>query len=150
MKRMLYCFTYTWQEDLYYPHHWIQDLIWDTAYLFTEPLLTRWPFNKIREKALEVAIKGIHYEDQNTRYIHGGCINKVFIIISKHIYYLYYAPIEIFSFGDFMFLFRSLDLCLLVGYTIHLEMPLRSILQGSQIIYGFQKMECVYRYINTS
>ncbi|WVY93593.1 hypothetical protein V8G54_032681 [Vigna mungo] len=64
------------KEDLYYPHHWIQDLIWDSAYLLTEPLLTRWPFNKIREKALDVAIKGIHYEDENTRYIHGGCINK--------------------------------------------------------------------------
>ncbi|QCD93398.1 cycloartenol synthase [Vigna unguiculata] len=64
------------KEDLYYPHHWIQDLIWDTAYFLTEPLLTRWPFNKIREKALEVAIKGIRYEDESTRYIQGGCIDK--------------------------------------------------------------------------
>jgi len=115
-KRMLYCFTYTWQEDLYYPHHWIQDLIWDTAYLFTEPLLTRWPFNKIREKALEVAIKGIHYEDQNTRYIQAGCINKVIIAISKAcILFIVYAPIEIFSFGHFMCVLRSLHLCLLAG-----------------------------------
>ncbi|XP_022642924.1 beta-amyrin synthase isoform X4 [Vigna radiata var. radiata] len=64
------------KEDLYYPHHWIQDLIWDSAYYLTEPLLIRWPFNKIREKALDVAIKGIHYEDEYTRYIDGGCLNK--------------------------------------------------------------------------
>jgi len=48
----------------------------------TEPLLTRWPFNKlIRERALEVTMKHIHYEDENTRYIDGGCVNKVIIHI---------------------------------------------------------------------
>lgn len=65
------------QEDLYYPHPLIQDLIWDSCYVFTEPLLTRWPFNKLRQKALEVTMKHIHYEDENSRYITIGCVEKV-------------------------------------------------------------------------
>ncbi|KAJ9693182.1 hypothetical protein PVL29_012081 [Vitis rotundifolia] len=36
------------KEDLYYPHPLIQDLMWDSLYICTEPLLTRWPFNKLR------------------------------------------------------------------------------------------------------
>ncbi|KAI6689734.1 hypothetical protein NL676_026562 [Syzygium grande] len=53
------------KEDLYYPHPLVQDLIWDSLYIFIEPLLNRWPFNKLREKALQVTMKHIHYEDQN-------------------------------------------------------------------------------------
>ncbi|KAK7359692.1 hypothetical protein VNO77_01655 [Canavalia gladiata] len=65
------------KEDLHYPHPLIQDLIWDILYIFTEPLLTRWPFNKlIREKALQTAMKHIHYEDENTRYISSACASK--------------------------------------------------------------------------
>ncbi|KAL6335637.1 hypothetical protein AAG906_030775 [Vitis piasezkii] len=41
------------KEDLYCPHALIQDLMWDSLYICTEPLLTRWPFNKLRQKALE-------------------------------------------------------------------------------------------------
>ncbi|KAF7842405.1 beta-amyrin synthase [Senna tora] len=42
-----------------------------------EPLLTRWPLNKlVRKKALQVAIKHIHYEDENSRYITHGCVEK--------------------------------------------------------------------------
>ena len=66
------------QEDIYYPHTLIQDLFWDGLYIFTEPLLTRWPFNKlVREKALQVTMKHIHYEDENSRYITIGCVEKV-------------------------------------------------------------------------
>ena len=66
------------QEDIYYPHPFIQDLLWDSLYIFTEPLLTRWPFNKlVREKALQVTMKHIHYEDENSRYITIGCVEKV-------------------------------------------------------------------------
>uniref|UniRef100_A0A7N0TAK0 Terpene cyclase/mutase family member n=1 Tax=Kalanchoe fedtschenkoi TaxID=63787 RepID=A0A7N0TAK0_KALFE len=36
------------KEDIYYPHPKIQDLLWDTLYIATEPLLTRWPFNKLQ------------------------------------------------------------------------------------------------------
>jgi len=72
---------YTSQEDLYYPHPLIQDLIWDSLYIFTEPLLTRWPFNKlVREKALQVTMKHIHYEDETSRYITIGCVEKVSIL----------------------------------------------------------------------
>ncbi|KAG5569822.1 hypothetical protein H5410_059588 [Solanum commersonii] len=53
------------KEDLYYPHPLVQDLMWDSLYICTEPLLTRWPFNKLRNKALEVTMKHIHYEDEN-------------------------------------------------------------------------------------
>lgn len=79
---LFYIFYELLQEDLYYPHHWIQDLIWDSLYVFTEPLLNRWPLNKlVREKALEVTMKHIHYEDENSRYIAIGCVEKVNIII---------------------------------------------------------------------
>lgn len=85
------------QEDLYYPHPLLQDLIWDSLYLFTEPLLTRWPFNKlVREKALQVTMKHIHYEDETSRYITIGCVEKVgviFITVIKHIHYLAYIYI---------------------------------------------------------
>jgi len=68
------------QEDIYYPHPLIQDLLWDGLYIFTEPLLTRWPFNKlVREKALQVTMKHIHYEDENSRYITIGCVEKVML-----------------------------------------------------------------------
>lgn len=65
------------QEDLYYPHPLVQDLLWDGLYIFTEPFLNRWPFNKLREKALQVTMKHIHYEDENSRYITIGCVEKV-------------------------------------------------------------------------
>ncbi|ESW07865.1 hypothetical protein PHAVU_010G165100 [Phaseolus vulgaris] len=71
------------KEDLYYPHPLIQDLIWDSLYIFTEPLLTRWPFNKlVREKALQVTMKHIHYEDENSRYITIGCVEKVLCMLA--------------------------------------------------------------------
>ncbi|KAM4113408.1 hypothetical protein ACJW30_05G218200 [Castanea mollissima] len=64
-------------EDIYYPHPLIQDLLWDSLYILTEPLLTRWPLNKlVREKALQAAMKLIHYEDEVTRYITIGVVEK--------------------------------------------------------------------------
>ncbi|KAK6911168.1 Squalene cyclase, N-terminal [Dillenia turbinata] len=69
------------KEDLYYPHPLIQDLLWDSLYICTEPLLTRWPFSKIREKALEVTMNHIHYEDENSRYITIGCVEKVLCML---------------------------------------------------------------------
>ncbi|KAF7815972.1 beta-amyrin synthase [Senna tora] len=42
-----------------------------------EPFLTRWPLNKsVRKKALQVTIKHIHYEDEISRYITMGCVEK--------------------------------------------------------------------------
>ncbi|RDX63311.1 Beta-amyrin synthase, partial [Mucuna pruriens] len=76
-------FTQPYDEDswkkahLYYPHPLIQDLMWDSWNVFAEPLLTRWPFKKlIREKALQVTMKHIHYEDENSRYIDMACAEK--------------------------------------------------------------------------
>ncbi|KAK7243446.1 hypothetical protein RIF29_38242 [Crotalaria pallida] len=71
------------KEDLYYPHPLIQDMIWDSLYILTEPLLTRWPFNKlIREKALQITMKHIHYEDKTSRYISIGCVEKVLCMLA--------------------------------------------------------------------
>ncbi|KAM3216265.1 hypothetical protein P3L10_025706 [Capsicum annuum] len=64
------------KEDLYYPHPLVQDLMWDCLYICTEPLLTRWPFNKLRNKSLEVTMKHIHYEDENSRYLTIACVEK--------------------------------------------------------------------------
>ncbi|GLU21899.1 hypothetical protein SLE2022_380110 [Rubroshorea leprosula] len=70
-------------EDLYYPHPLIQDLMWDSLYILAEPFLTRWPLNNlIREKALQVAMKHIHYEDENSRYITIGCVEKVLCMLA--------------------------------------------------------------------
>ncbi|KAK8615213.1 hypothetical protein V6N13_068993 [Hibiscus sabdariffa] len=62
------------KEDLYYPHPWLQDVLWTSLHKIVEPILMRWPGNKLREKALQTAIQHIHYEDENTRYI---CIGPV-------------------------------------------------------------------------
>ncbi|XP_049387802.1 beta-amyrin synthase isoform X13 [Solanum stenotomum] len=70
------------KEDLYYPHPLVQDLMWDSLHLVSEPLLTRWPFNKLRNKALEVTMKHIHYEDENSRYITIQCVNKVLCMLA--------------------------------------------------------------------
>ncbi|XP_071730617.1 beta-amyrin synthase 2-like [Rutidosis leptorrhynchoides] len=64
------------KEDLYSPHPLLQDLMWDSLYVLTEPLLNRWPFNKLRNKALQTTMKHIHYEDENSRYITAGCVIK--------------------------------------------------------------------------
>ncbi|KAF5193729.1 Lupeol synthase [Thalictrum thalictroides] len=65
------------KEDLYYPHPFIQNFLWDSLYFIGEPLLKRWPFSYIREKSLQKAIKNIHYEDQNTRYMDISSLEKV-------------------------------------------------------------------------
>lgn len=56
--------------------------MWDSCYILTEPLLTRWPLNKLREKALEVTMKHIHYEDEASRYITIGCVEKVLCMLA--------------------------------------------------------------------
>ncbi|CAN1343365.1 Beta-amyrin synthase 2 [Linum perenne] len=71
------------QEDLINPHPLIQDLIWDGLNLFVEPLLTRWPLNKlVRKKALEETMERIHYEDECSRYITIGCVEKVLCMLA--------------------------------------------------------------------
>uniref|UniRef100_A0A2N9GDH9 Squalene cyclase N-terminal domain-containing protein n=1 Tax=Fagus sylvatica TaxID=28930 RepID=A0A2N9GDH9_FAGSY len=71
------------KEDIYYPHPWVQDLLWDSLYILTEPLLTRWPLNKlVREKALQVTMKHIHYEDEISRYITIGVVEKAMCMLA--------------------------------------------------------------------
>ncbi|GMH01961.1 hypothetical protein Nepgr_003800 [Nepenthes gracilis] len=71
------------KEDLYCPHTLIQDLIWDSLYIFVEPILTHWPLNKlIREKGLQKVIKHIHYEDENSRYISLSAAEKVLCMLA--------------------------------------------------------------------
>ncbi|KAI4368845.1 hypothetical protein MLD38_017357 [Melastoma candidum] len=65
------------KEDLYYPHPMLQDVLWFSLHKFVEPLLLNWPGKKLREKALRAAMEHIHYEDENTRYICIGPVNKV-------------------------------------------------------------------------
>ncbi|KAJ4709155.1 Terpene cyclase/mutase family member [Melia azedarach] len=70
------------KEDLYYPHPLIQDLTWGFLHHVAEPILSRWPFSMIREKALKVAIEHVHYEDENSRYLCIGCVEKVLCLLA--------------------------------------------------------------------
>ncbi|XP_010271332.1 PREDICTED: cycloartenol Synthase isoform X2 [Nelumbo nucifera] len=65
------------KEDLYYPHPLVQDLLWASLHKVLEPILMSWPGKKLREKALFTVMQHIHYEDENTRYICIGPVNKV-------------------------------------------------------------------------
>lgn len=65
------------KEDLYYPHPLVQDILWASLHKIVEPILLHWPGSMLREKALHTAIQHIHYEDENTRYICIGPVNKV-------------------------------------------------------------------------
>jgi hypothetical protein len=112
-------------------------------YIFTEPLLTRWPFNKlVRKKALEVTMKHIHYEDENSRYLTIGCVEKVSSLAINNIDWSEISFLVSFKYAiNIMYIFIRFYVCLLVGWKIQMEMLSRSILQGSQITCGFQKME---------
>jgi len=48
----------------------------------------------VREKALEVTMKHIHYEDENSRYIAIGCVEKV-----KQHHFRYAGINKVFSFS---------------------------------------------------
>ncbi|KAK1375484.1 Terpene cyclase/mutase family member [Heracleum sosnowskyi] len=64
------------KEDLYYPHSFVQDLLWDGLYYLTEPIINCWPFTKLREKGLERVIELMRYGAVESRYITSGCIEK--------------------------------------------------------------------------
>ncbi|KAI4353636.1 hypothetical protein L6164_002568 [Bauhinia variegata] len=70
-------------EDRYVSHDLMQELFWDTVYMFTEPLLTHWPLNKlVRKKALQVTMNHIQYEDENSRYLLDGSVEKVLYMLA--------------------------------------------------------------------
>ncbi|KAL2500557.1 Terpene cyclase/mutase family member [Forsythia ovata] len=57
-------------------------ICWDFSIILPEPLLTRWPFSKLREKALKVAMEHVQYEDMNSRYLCIGGVEKVLCLIA--------------------------------------------------------------------
>ncbi|KAJ0008417.1 hypothetical protein Pint_30747 [Pistacia integerrima] len=65
------------KEDVYYPRTLIQTVLWDVLHTTAEPILTSWPFKKFREKTLQITMNHIHYEDEASRYITIGCVEKV-------------------------------------------------------------------------
>ncbi|XP_050208772.1 lupeol synthase-like [Mercurialis annua] len=64
------------KEDNQYPKSFTQKLMSDVLYTFTESFSSRWPFNKLREKSVKIAMDHIHYGNESTRYINNGCIIK--------------------------------------------------------------------------
>ncbi|XP_068641549.1 cycloartenol synthase 2-like [Aristolochia californica] len=65
------------KEDLYYPHPLVQDILWASLHKVVEPILMHWPASNLRERALQTVMQHVHYEDENTRYICIGPVNKV-------------------------------------------------------------------------
>ena len=64
------------KEDLYYPHPWLQDALW-WGLTKVEPLLLRTKIGKaLRGWACRVAARHVQYEDENTRYVDIGPVNK--------------------------------------------------------------------------
>jgi cycloartenol synthase len=57
----------------------VQDILWASLHKFVEPIFMNWPGKKLREKAVETVMEHIHYEDENTRYICIGPVNKVIL-----------------------------------------------------------------------
>lgn len=45
----------------------------------------QWPGKKLREKAINSVMEHIHYEDENTRYICIGPVNKVIVERGRHL-----------------------------------------------------------------
>lgn len=62
------------KDDLRYPRTFVQDVLWTSLHKFVEPVLSRWPFTHLREKALRYLMEQIHYEDENSCYI---CLSPI-------------------------------------------------------------------------
>ncbi|CAK0762308.1 hypothetical protein CVIRNUC_002944 [Coccomyxa viridis] len=84
LRKELYCTNYDtvdWNaarnqcapSDLYYPHPKVQDVLWWALYQLERPLLG----SALRRKALAEVMRHVHYEDENTRYVCIGPVNKV-------------------------------------------------------------------------
>ncbi|KAK7842459.1 lupeol synthase [Quercus suber] len=71
------------KEDLYYPHPFMQDMLWDFLHYVAEPILTRWPFSMLREKAIKAAIGHVRYEDENSRYLCIGSVEKLLCLLAR-------------------------------------------------------------------
>ncbi|KAI3974429.1 hypothetical protein MKX01_017922 [Papaver californicum] len=71
------------KEDLYYSHSFVQDFLWDSLHHIAEPLLKLWPFSKLREKALQVTTRHLQYEDETTRYLDIGAVEKSLFMLAS-------------------------------------------------------------------
>ncbi|GFP82161.1 taraxerol synthase [Phtheirospermum japonicum] len=71
------------KEDLYYPHPLLQDILWKCLHKFVEPLIMKWPFSKLRHRALSIVMEHIRHEDLNTNYLCIGPVNKAALILSQ-------------------------------------------------------------------
>lgn len=71
------------KEDLYYPHPLIQDMLWAFLHHVGERVLNTWPFSLFRQKALEIAINHVRYEDETSRYLCIGSVEKVLCLIAR-------------------------------------------------------------------
>ncbi|KAL6629180.1 hypothetical protein ACP70R_028945 [Stipagrostis hirtigluma subsp. patula] len=57
------------KEDAITPRTLLQNIFWTSLYKGVEPMLSSWPVNKLRERALKSLMEHIHYEDENSQYI---------------------------------------------------------------------------------
>ncbi|KAL6888526.1 hypothetical protein ACP4OV_009552 [Aristida adscensionis] len=64
------------KEDLLCPRTLLQNVVWTSLYKGVEPVLSSWPVNKLRERALENLMEHIHYEDENTQYLSVCAVSK--------------------------------------------------------------------------
>lgn len=67
------------KEDMYYPHPMVQDVLWWALYKAEAVLQGSW----LRRRALAECAKLIHYEDDNTRFIDIGPVNKVINMLAR-------------------------------------------------------------------
>ncbi|KAD7479020.1 hypothetical protein E3N88_02156 [Mikania micrantha] len=58
-------------------HTIIQNLLWDGLHHFTEPIVRKWPFNKLREKGLQRVLELMHYGAEESRYMAQGCALQI-------------------------------------------------------------------------
>ncbi|XP_010435607.1 PREDICTED: seco-amyrin synthase-like isoform X3 [Camelina sativa] len=71
------------KEDAFNQQSNLQDLFWKSVHILSENILNCWPFNKlIRQRAIQTTIKLIHYHNEATRYLTGGCVSKVFCMLA--------------------------------------------------------------------
>ncbi|KAI3833492.1 hypothetical protein MKW98_024491 [Papaver atlanticum] len=54
----------------------------DSLYFLTEPLAKWWSFSLLRDKSLDITMKHIHYEDENSRYITIGSVEKALCMLA--------------------------------------------------------------------
>ncbi|KAH9716425.1 Camelliol C synthase [Citrus sinensis] len=147
------------KEDLFFPHTTVQNLLWDALHNLVEPVLNRWPLNKLREKSLEAAMTHIHYEDEASRYMTIGCVEKPLNMLScwaedpngdyfkKHLarigeyFWMGEDGMRVQSFGsqtwDCAFAVQALLACNLTDEIGPILMKAHDFLKTSQVIFHF-------------